>query len=421
MALVNKTIFVLAFLALFFSARQVLAADNIKTTEFYIYDSALPVSSAVSQDFSVYIGDNIGAVTDPIKSAYFKISGTYTGGGTLDLKINSGNSKIYNLPTVGSPTYFELLYADTSSVIDPSSAGNYSYNFSLTPDSVTIYGLGVKLDLTYQYQPAFCPDGSSQKVKTTEFYVYDSDSVINPDSNISQDFPVYIGDNIGAVTDPIKSAYFKVSGTYTGGGSINFTLNSGNSQIYNLPSAVSPTYFELLYADTSAMIAPGSAGTYYFNLGINPTGVTIYGAGAALDLTYQYAPPSCAGLPPTGELTSAIFDTIQTAAYNSIMWQGTFNGGNGRVRFKLATSNSSSGPWNPENFFGSSDNGVTCDNVSWYDPGAPETPIEITCAPANHNNQRYFRYKVQLCSYSNCTDSGSASPEVNKVIVNWSP
>jgi hypothetical protein len=391
---------------------------DMKTAEFYVYDSSAAVSSPISQDFSVYIGDNIGAITNPIKSAYFKISGTYTGGGTITLNLNSANSKVLTLPTVSIPTYFELLYADTSSIINPTSAGNYTYNFGLIPSGLTLYGTGVKLEMTYQYAPNVCFDGKNQKVKTTEFYVYDSSAAVS--SPISQDFPVYIGDNIGVVSAPIKSAYFKVSGTYTGGGSMTVTLNSGNSQTFTMPTVSNPTYFEFLYADNSSIISPATAGTYTYNFGLTPTGVTIYGAGVKLELTYQYKPPTCNDMPPTGELTSVIYDTTQTdvlkPAYNSIMWEGT--SGTGKIRFQLATADSPSGPWN---FFGSSDNGVTCNSSAWYDSGAPDTPAEIACASAYHNNQRYYRYKVQLCSNTNCTTAGTVSPEVDDVIVNWSP
>lgn len=423
MAIANRAIFCLAFLALFFSAGPALAADNIKTTEFYIYDSDAALSASVSQDFQIYIGDNISTVVDPVKSAYFKVSGTYTGNGTIELTLDSGNAKTFTLPSASNPAYFEFFYADTSSVIDPVSAGTFNYNLSLNKSGgLTVYGAGVILNLTYQYTPAACPDGSGQKVKTTKFYVYDSDTVLG---SASQDFPIYIGDNISMVSNPVKSAYFKITGTYTGasGGTLNLTLNSGNSKTFNLPAVSNPTYFELLYADTSSIINPTTAGTYYFNLGLNPSGVSIYGASARLVLTHQYIPPSCTGLPPTGELTSAIFDTTGTdafqPAYNSIMWLGTFDGGNGRVRFQLATSDNSSGPWN---YFGSPDNGVTCNSSAWYDPTMPDTPIEITCAADNQqNNKRYFRYKVQICSNNDCLTSGSISPEVDDVVVNWAP
>jgi hypothetical protein len=420
MAIRNKIIFGLAVLMLFFLIKPAWAADNIKTTEFYIYDSATALSSPVNQDFSVYIGDNISAVTNPVKSAYFKISGTYTGAGTLNFQLNSGNSQTFTLPSVGAtPTYFELFYADTSSIINPSSAGTYSYNFALTPTGVTIYSAAVKLNLTYQYAPAACAEGVGQKAKTTEFYVYDSNVALS--SPVNHDFSVYIGDNISTVVDPVKSAYFKISGTYTGAGTLNFQLNSGNSQTFTLPSVgATPTYFELLYADTSSIINPSSAGTYSYNFALTPSGVTIYGASVALDLTHQYIPPSCSGMPPTGELTSVIFDTTQSGtwkpAYNSIMWEGT--SGTGKVRFQLATSDNTSGPWN---FFGSSDDGVTCNSSAWYDPTGPDLPAEITCASANHNNQRYYRYKIQLCSNTDCLTSGTVSPEVDDVIVNWAP
>jgi hypothetical protein len=313
-----------------------------------------------------------------------------------------------------------LLYADASGIIDPASAGDYSYNFGIDPSGVTIYGASVRLNLTYQYTPAACPDGSGEKVKSAEFYVYDSNAALSSADN--KDFSVFIGDDISEVINPIKSAYFKISGTYTGnsGGTLTLTLDSGNSQVFNLPSVTNPTYFELLYADASGIIDPASAGDYSYNFGIDPSGVTIYSVNAILNLTHQYQTPSCSGMPPTGELTSVIFDTTQSSAwkpaYNSIMWEGT--SGTGKVRFQLATSDNTSGPWN---YFGSSDNGVTCNSSAWYDPGAPDAPAEITCASANHNNQRYYRYKIQLCSNTDCSTSGMVSPEVTDVIVNWAP
>ncbi|HTW97109.1 MAG TPA: hypothetical protein VMD74_05645 [Candidatus Methylomirabilis sp.] len=420
MAIRNKIIFGLAVCLLFFFGRQAWAADNLKSVEYFVYDSNAALSSPVNQNFSIYIGENIGAITGPIKSAAFKVHGTYTGGGTLNLTVDSGNSQTFILPSVSAPTYFELLYVDTAGIINPNSAGTFNYTLGMIPSGVTIYGAGATLALTYQYQPASCPEGTGQNIKTTKFYVYDSAAALSSTAN--QDFSVYIGDNISQITNPVKSAYFKVTGSYIGNGTLNLTLSSNNSRTFTLPSVSSPTYFEFFYADTSGVINPTSAGTYNYTLGLTPSGVTIYGAGVTLALTYQYVPPSCTGLPPTGELTSVVFDTTGTdnykPAYNSLMWRGTFNSGNGRVRFQLATADNPGGPWN---YFGSSDNGQTCNSGSWYDPGAPETPIEISCAPADHNNQRYFRYKVQLCSNDDCLTSGSISPQVDEVIINWSP
>lgn len=123
------------------------------------------------------------------------------------------------------------------------------------------------------------------------------------------------------------------------------------------------------------------------------------------------------GLPPTGELTSTVFDTtgsVDGPAYNSIMWKGSFNSGTGRVRFQLATSDNTSGPWT---YVG----GSTCTGSDWYDTSSPDAPVELSCAPAYHNNQRYFRYKIQLCSASNCTSQGQITPTINEVVVSWSP
>jgi prepilin-type N-terminal cleavage/methylation domain-containing protein len=40
----------------------------------------------------------------------------------------------------------------------------------------------------------------------------------------------------------------------------------------------------------------------------------------------------------------------------------------------------------------------------------------------NHNNKRYFRYKAILCSNSTCSEpGGNFTPQINDVIVNWSP
>ena len=122
------------------------------------------------------------------------------------------------------------------------------------------------------------------------------------------------------------------------------------------------------------------------------------------------------GMPVSGTLTSSVFDTANSSSigYNSIMWKGTL-GGEGKVRFQFASSSSSSGPWN---FYG----GSTCSSGDWFDPLGPDTPIEIKegsgCLGA-WNNNRYFKYKVQLCS-KDCVDVGTSTPTVDSIIVNWS-
>jgi hypothetical protein len=138
-------------------------------------------------------------------------------------------------------------------------------------------------------------------------------------------------------------------------------------------------------------------------------------AGSTAGYTYTIYPRVAisSNLPVSGTLTSVVFDTTGIAdgpAYNSITWKGNANGGT--VRFELATSDSSSGPWT---FIG----GPTCGSGDWYSSTAPES-VEITCNAANHNNKRYYRYKVQLCSLD-CTNPNTTTPQIDDVIVNWSP
>jgi len=78
-------------------------ANEIKTTETYIYDSDTAVSSQVNQSFSLYIGDDLSGVSTPVKSVHVAVSGVYTGNGTLELQLDSDptTSQVFTLPNVG--------------------------------------------------------------------------------------------------------------------------------------------------------------------------------------------------------------------------------------------------------------------------------------------------------------------------------
>jgi hypothetical protein len=121
------------------------------------------------------------------------------------------------------------------------------------------------------------------------------------------------------------------------------------------------------------------------------------------------------GNKPTGNLISIVYNTGVTApAYNSIMWKGTLPLGT-RVRFQLATSPNSGGPWN---FIGS--DGTSCGSGYWYEAASPNTPISLGCASIL-NGKQYFKYQVQLCSSIDCMTSGEATPTITSIVVNWSP
>jgi len=110
----------------------------------------------------------------------------------------------------------------------------------------------------------------------------------------------------------------------------------------------------------------------------------------------------------SGNLTSSIFDTGASSgvAINTIMWQGNKPSG-ANVKFQIASSNSSSGPWS---YFGPDGSDTT-----HYTPTDVNIPVQINLA--HHSNKRYFRYKIFLESNA----SQTAGPRVDDVIINYSP
>lgn len=106
-----------------------------------------------------------------------------------------------------------------------------------------------------------------------------------------------------------------------------------------------------------------------------------------------------------GWLESATYDTGVTkgAQINSILWRGELPSDTS-VRFQMAFSNNSSGPWN-----------FSWDNISSTSPAiAPNVSLPVDYAAGA--NKRYFRYRVYLYS-----DIGhTATPRVDDIIINWS-
>lgn len=113
-------------------------------------------------------------------------------------------------------------------------------------------------------------------------------------------------------------------------------------------------------------------------------------------------------VPIEGNLISSIYDTEATGgvAINNIMWHGEQPIGTA-VKFQIASSNNLNGPWEFKGPDGSS--------ATYYDPVNVGNPIQINLA--HHNNQRYFRYKIYL--YTDSTQT--KTPQVDNVIINWSP
>lgn len=110
----------------------------------------------------------------------------------------------------------------------------------------------------------------------------------------------------------------------------------------------------------------------------------------------------------TATLTSSIFDTeiAGGAGFNTIMWQGTQPTGTA-VKFQIATSASSSGPWN---YLGPDGTDAT-----YYQPAGPD--VQTKLIKALHDNNRYVRYRVTLESNIEKT----YSPLVSNIVIGWSP
>lgn len=422
-----------AYYLLFTSA---LASDQVKSDDFFATSSATAVSSAVDIPVTLYVGDNLSGVSTPVKSAYFTISGVYTGGGSITFTIDSDgvSTRTYTLPAVSAPTPYELVYKDPSgSKINPISAGSYTYTLNVAPSGVNIYGLSARITETHRYVPPACPDGSSsnEKVKTNEYFVGSSDALLS--GATTSTFSLYIGDDIAGISNPVKTAYFVVTGVYTGGGTVNFMLDSdaNSSRTYILPAVSAPTYIELVYKDTTGIINPGTPGVYQYTLTTNPSGVTFSNFGISFLETHRYKPGTCGGFPVKGDLYSAVFDTTGTStgpSYNAILWKGTLGGpglNQGKVRFQIASSDCANGATNYPacnsgtwSFIG----GPTCASSDWFDPGAPDVAADIqanSCA-GQLNDKRYFRYIAEICS-DDCTAAGAFTPVVDDVIVNWAP
>lgn len=117
----------------------------------------------------------------------------------------------------------------------------------------------------------------------------------------------------------------------------------------------------------------------------------------------------------SSELISSIIDTGISggAGFNSLLWQGNTNGGS--VKFQIALSNSSTGPWT---YYGCTTSGSAClISSNWTTSSSSVAVLSPNVSlplASNFQNFRYIRYKVFLST------SGS-SPQINDIIINWSP
>lgn len=112
-------------------------------------------------------------------------------------------------------------------------------------------------------------------------------------------------------------------------------------------------------------------------------------------------------IPDSGWLTSPIFDLGNSVAVNTIMWRGVANGG--AVRFQVAASDDSSGPWTDADYKGPDGTSGT----SYVATGADASTV---LAPRDFSGVRYVRYKVFIDSNAGRTDG----PDVQDLILTYS-
>jgi len=416
-------------------------AGNGVNTGVIIAGNTNSTTLSVTGNFTIAASTNFQANS----TQSFVIGGNYTNNGTFThnsgtLTFNGTTQQTLSGNLTGASAFSTLVFANNSGT-DPQTSPSIIVSSSISASTSTITTASAKIRFQANATSTFTNinwngGGTGTRVALRSstagtpwnLVVTGSQTVLNVDA---KDSNACGGNNITA-TD--------VSNLDSGGnscwnfatlpgtpGTPTYTNVSTSTLTVNWTSATGADYYKLerttstaptgfIQITTTTLLAYNDSGLatsteYWYKVrATNAAGDGPYSATSSVTTL-------SGGLPATGELTSVVFDTTGSAngpAYNSIMWKGTLNGGAGRVRFQFASADSADGPWN---FIG----GDTCSSGDWYDPGGPNMPAELKCAPQNHDNKRYFRYKVQLCSASDCSSSGTISPTVDDVIVSWSP
>jgi len=404
---------------------QIGNSSNLtKTVEFFIGQDSTARASGETASF--YFNNVDIPETPAVQSAIIEISGvSYNNSGTQTINVDleqgvlpAGTGIDYTLSGTTKAGSFSLKYDawrnGTGPMSDIMAAGAYDYTLYVKGTSAGGSGSysisSAKLVLTYDYSLS-----GTNFLKTTKFLLDQQAGIKNSGEEISRDFAVAISENSPA----IESVFVEVSGNVKGSGSGNVGVSlvdkgsPANYSYYNVdlgPSA-GTTNLKIRHDASSGIVSSSYPGNKDYTLYLKVTGFSNSLLAAKLIVTYKYSDGT--GLfPASGSVISSTVDTgaTQGAAFNSLMWKGTLPAG--KVQFQLATSNSETGPWFYE--------GPGCTSLSndVYEPAAG-APVEILCA-SDHNNKRYFRYKMTVCS-SDCTSGGSSTPEVTEVVVNWSP
>lgn len=400
------------------------ASDTLaKTVEFFIgQDSAIETNAQISFPFSIDIPESFVE----IKSAVIEISGvSYNDEGRQTVNVDlekdpdpQGTGADYILAGTSKARPFALNYDASPVVLSEDFPGAKNYTLFLRGASETGNGtfslFSAKLILTYSHSAA-----GANFLKTTKFFVGQETGNTPDGIAASKDFIIAVSEQ----NPIIESVFAEVSGIAKGSniGAINISaVDQGQPAVYSaynldLSPVLSNARFLARHNASANILSASFPGSKNYTLYLKGDGFSANLWNAKLIITYKYT-ASTGNLPAAGYVISSTFDTgaAKGAAYNSLMWKGSLNGGfMGQAGLQLAASDSITGPWNFE--------GPDCTSGVYYiaDADTP-IPLEIACA-ASHNNKRYFKYKVMLCSSADCVTSGNINPRVDEVTVNWSP
>ncbi len=438
----------LSFLVIGYSGQSTNAlttaetTSKIKTTIFHVLDSQAVVTngSSLSGDFTVFVGEQAPI----IKSALIEVEGvTKANSGqvlTIDIKqqgvgsFPSPRAQSFTINSSGKDNSVIISYHgndtggnDLTSYFAGIMTNPSPYVFTLKADvnGADISLLKAKLIITYQYTPPVS-GGTVPNSNTTSFSVFQNQSIVSTPGSISQTFSIFVGEPspiiknayllVNGVTKPVSNQAITIdikqsSDSFPTPRAKTFTLNaSGQSALFSILYLGNDTGGNDLTNYLAGIITAPTE--YTFTVKIDTSGADISLLNARLVITYQFTQNS-GGYPATGNVVSSTFDTLTTngSTFNSIGWKG-IKPVSTRVRLQLATSNNAAGPFN---FIG----GLTCTSNDFYEPD-PDNEAALKCFSL-FNNKRYYQYKIILCSSNDCSTSGSQTPQVNDIMINWSP
>ena len=251
-----------------------------------------------------------------------------------------------------------------------------------------------------------------------------------------QNFTFFIGDEAQLV----KGVFFEISGisnsaaTNTIDISIDesgYPYSSGRQKQYLLTSSSRETPFKFLYDATTYIdadiqrVGRGTYGPYTLNIHASST-VSLWSV--RMVITYKHKPGGGGGgpIPAEGWYESPVFEATTggessgiKSGFNTLGWTEV-KPASTTVQFQIATSDSFGGPWT---YYGPDELTSSYYDYSQSNYCAGGSGTYACRISPDHNNKRYFRYKIHLCNENGCGSgtAGNSTPQVTKVILNWSP